>query len=290
MGWIQGSWQRIIDLPSSTWLAVAAWAAVALGVVGLLFANHQIRRGRQMVAEKTRPHVAMMMEPHAADWHVIELVVRNFGQTAAYDIRFAFQQTPTVAEYENAADGYADIVELRLPRELPVLAPGQEWRMVWDSALDRAEIGSGIESRFTGTLFYYDRPERARGWRFWQREREQLETAIVLDWEALPPVQRIELMTTHDLAKREKQKLELLRGVLTYFHYASKETRTDVFRSEIDRINRAVQETQDRWRTRQLEEPTDVNIRWGDAENDLGKHHSLGADVGLTAAPRGRTN
>ena len=102
----------------------------------------------------------MLMEPHAADWHVIELVVRNFGQTAAYDIRFSFPNPPTVAEYENAADGYANIVELQLPRELPVLAPGQEWRMVWDSALDRAEIGNGIESRFTGSVIY-SRPPRA---------------------------------------------------------------------------------------------------------------------------------
>lgn len=59
-------------------------------------------------------------------------------------------------------------------------------------------------------------------------------------------------MLTHDLAKREKQKLELLRSMLTYFHYASKETRPDVFRAEIDRMNRAVRETQDRWRTRQV--------------------------------------
>ena len=95
---------------------------------------------------------------------------------------------------------------------------------------------------------------------------------MVLDWDALPPVQRIELMTTHDLAKREKQKLELLRSLLTYFHYASKETRPEVFRSEIERINNAVRETQDRWRTRQLDEPTDVQLRWSNAEDDLGKH------------------
>lgn len=144
-----------------------------------------------------------------------------------------------MAQYENAANGYADVVELRLPQELPMLAPGQEWRMVWDSALDRAEIGRGIESRFPGTVTYYDRPEQPRRWRFWRRGRRPLETKVVLDWDALPPVARIELMTTHDLAKREKQKLELLRSLLTYFHYASKETRPDVFRSEIDRINRA---------------------------------------------------
>lgn len=272
MGWIQGSWHGVTNVESSTWLVWAAWAAIALGIIALVFTNHQIARNRRLAAEQTRPHVGMLMEPHAADWHVIELVVRNFGRTAAYDIRFSFASPPTVAEYENSSDGYAEIVELKLPRELPVLAPGQEWRMVWDSALDRAEIGGGIESRFTGSVIYHDRPDKPRGWRFWERERKPLETTVVLDWDALPPVQRIELMTTHDLAKREKQKLELLRSLLTYFHYASKETRADVFRSEIERINNAVAETQDRWRARQLDAPTDVGLRWGNGENDPGKH------------------
>lgn len=272
MGWIQGSWSGVNNVESSTWIAWAAWAAIALAVVTLVFTNHQISRNRRLAAEQARPHVGMLMEPHAADWHVIELVVKNFGRTAAYDIRFSFTNPPTVAEYENSTDGYADVTELQLPTELPVLAPGQEWRLVWDSALDRAEIGSGIESRFTGTVTYYDRPETPRGRRFWQRERQPLQTNVVLDWDALPPVQRIELMTTHDLAKREKQKLELLRSLLTYFHYASKETRSDVFRSEIERINNAVAETQDRWRARQLDEPTDVRLRWSNAEDDLGKH------------------
>jgi hypothetical protein len=273
MGWIQSGWHGVTNVESSTWLVWAAWAAILLGVVALVFTNRQIKLNRRLAAEQFRPQVAMFMEPHPVDWHVIEIVVRNFGQTAAYDVGFSFPTPPTVAEYENAADGYADVVELKLPRELPVLAPGQEWRTVWDSALDRAEIGSGIESRFAGTVIYYDRPDKPRGWRFWQADRPALQTNVVLDWDALPPVQRIELMTTHDLAKREKQKLELLRGLLTYFHYASKETRPDVFRREIERINGAVQETQDRWRSRQLEQPTDVSLRWGSAETDLGKHH-----------------
>ena len=144
---------------------------------------------------------------------------------------------------------------------------------MWDSALDRAELGEGIESRFPGTLTYYDRVETPRGWKFWQRRRRPFETKVVLDWAELPPVQRIELMTNHNLAKREKEKLELLRSLLTYFHYATKETRADVFRSEIERMNRAVEETKDRWRTRQIDAPpTDVSLRWGDAQDELGKH------------------
>lgn len=77
MGWIQGGWHGFTDVDSATWLAWAAWAAIALGVVALLFTNHQLTRNRRLAAEQTRPHVSMLMEPHAADWHVIELVVRN---------------------------------------------------------------------------------------------------------------------------------------------------------------------------------------------------------------------
>ena len=41
----------------------------------------------------------------------------------------------------------------------------------------------------------------------------------------------------------------------------------------LDEINRAVEETKDRWRTREIEAPpTDVSLRWGNAEEELGKH------------------
>lgn len=275
MGWIQYRWHQLTDVTSGTWLAWAVWALLALGVIALFYIGQQNRRNRRAAIEETRPHVGMFMEPHAADWHVIELVVRNFGKTSAYDVSFTFPHPPTVAEYENATDGYADVVELQLPRQLPTLAPGQEWRTVWDSALDRSELGEGIESRFPGTVTYYDRVETPRGWKLWQPRRRPFETKVVLDWAGLPPVQRIELMTNHNLAKREKEKLELLRSLLTYFHYATKETRADVFRGEIERMNRAIEETKDRYRLRQIDAPpTDVSLRWGNAEDALGKHRS----------------
>lgn len=143
--------------------------------------------------------------------------MRNFGQSAAHDVRFDFTHPPTVARYEDRADGIPDIAELQLPNELPVLAPGQEWRTVWDSAIDRNELAGSIRSRFDGTVTYYDRPRppRREG-RAW-RHRTEYTNRVVLDWSTLQPVQRLELMTSHDLARQEKQKLELLRTVLTYF-------------------------------------------------------------------------
>jgi hypothetical protein len=269
-------WDDLNNVGSAGWLAIAAWAAVALAVVVLFYVNRQLKANRQLKTDEIRPQVAMFMEPHAADWHVIELVVRNFGQTAAHDVRFQFVKPPTVAVYEDHVDDAApDVAELDLPSELPVLAPGQEWRTVWDSQLSRDQLGGAIRSRFDGKLTYFDSPRPEgdkRGSRFWNK-RQEFESKVCLDWATLQPAQRLELMTTHDLAKREKQKLELLRSLLTYFHYASKETRPDVFRAEIDRINRAAEETQDRWRTTQFDQTTELDFPWI-KNGDGGRHHA----------------
>jgi hypothetical protein len=273
--WINDRLDDLTNLGSGEWLAIAAWVALVLGIVALVWANRQIKKNRELKTEQVRPQVTMFMEPHSSDWHVIELVVRNFGQTAAHDIRLDFVNHPTVAAYEDSQpDGPPEVAELDLPSELVYLAPGQEWRTVWDSAISRAELGGSIRDRFDGSLTYSNRPRpdsKAKKSGRWNK-RDSFETKFRLDWGTLQPVQRIELMTTHDLAKREKQKLELLRSVLSYFHYASKETQPDVFRAEIDRMNKAVAETQDRWRTRQLDQTTELDFPW--IQNGAAGRHS----------------
>ena len=54
---------------------------------------------------------------------------------------------------------------------------------------------------------------------------------------------------------------------------ATGEVLTQITEASSADINRAVDETKDRWRTRQIEAPpTDVSLRWGNAEEELGKH------------------
>ena len=72
-------------------------------------------------------------------------------------------------------------------------------------------------------MTYYDHP----GANGKAKARKQFRPSAVLDWATLHPVERMELLTAHDLARQEKQKLELLRNLLTYFHYASNESRED---------------------------------------------------------------
>ena len=150
-------------MSAGAWMALAAWLAVLVGVAALVYASRQYRRTRGEAAELTQPQVAMFMEPSASDWHLIELVVKNFGRTPAYGIRFEFANPPTVGKYENSyEDQYVDIMPLNLPAEIPYLAPTQEWRIVWDSALDRRELGEAIASRFHGEVTFYDHPNGER--------------------------------------------------------------------------------------------------------------------------------
>ena len=230
---------------------MAAWLAVCVTIAALVYAWRQFQRAKDEGEDLAKPNVAMFMEPSASDWHLVELVVKNFGQKPAYGIKFEFANPPTVPRYESADhDNYVDIVPLKLPAEIPYLAPSQEWRTVWDSALDRKQLGESISSRFAGAVAFYDQPNSSRqGKTKGKRTTHQYRTPAVLDWATLHPVERLELLTNHDLARQEKQKLELLRGLLTYYHYATTESRQEVLQTEINRMNAAANEQRDRYRS-----------------------------------------
>lgn len=243
MEWFQ---DHVRGMSAGAWTALAAWLAVMVGIAALVYAWRQYRRAKEQTAELMQPNVAMYMEPSANDWHLIELVVKNFGRTPAFGIRFDFANPPTVGKYEDAyEDRYVEVTPLNLPAEIPYLAPTQEWRIVWDSALDRRELGEAIASRFDGAVIYYDHPKT--GGRT-KQPRKQFRSTAVLDWATLHPVERLELLTTHDLARQEKQKLELLRNLLSYYHYAASESREDVLRTEINRVRAAADDLRDRYR------------------------------------------
>ncbi|MCV7298218.1 hypothetical protein H7J93_01025 [Mycobacterium barrassiae] len=242
----------VTDVSATGWTALAAWVAVMVLIAALVYAWRAYQRARAQAEERTQPNVAMYMEPAANDWHLVELVVRNFGQTPAYNIRFEWAHPPTVGKYENGyEDRYVDIVPLNLPAEIPYLAPSQEWRIVWDSALDRRELGEAIASRFDGAVTYSDQPTSKGA----KRAGRQFRSAAVLDWATLHPVERLELLTTHDLARQEKQKLELLRNLLTYYHYAASESREEVLRSEINRVRNAADKMRERLSTAKIATP-----------------------------------
>ena len=93
MDWLE----TVADVSTGAWMAIAAWLAVVVGIAALVYAWRQSRRARRQAEELSQPNVAMFMEPAANDWHLVELVVKNFGRTPAYGIRFEFANPPTSA-------------------------------------------------------------------------------------------------------------------------------------------------------------------------------------------------
>ena len=127
--WFEDRGRDIADNSPSAWTALAAWVAVVVAIAATIYVHRQVEQAKQQSAALTQPNVAMFMEPSAKDWHLIELVVRNFGRKPAFGILFDFRNKPTVGQYENYEDNYVDIVPLNLPAEPRPTAQSRRRRM-----------------------------------------------------------------------------------------------------------------------------------------------------------------
>lgn len=90
-----------------------------------------------------------------------DLVVKNFGQTAAYNVRMTLPPLP-VAPYRNKLDG-KEVTHVYVPENIAVLAPGQEWRTMWDSYERRVKYEKRmkhevtLETQFEGRVDFDDK-------------------------------------------------------------------------------------------------------------------------------------
>lgn len=179
------------DDPSPTdWLsAVSAVLTLAVAVWAALYAKGQLgeaktarEQTKKLEQEKAQPYVVVYMEESISP-EFIDLVIRNYGQTAAYDVTLNINPAPTRTQDD------AEVVEL--PEVIPVLAPGQEWRTHWDQATER--YGSSLPDRHEGTVTYWGRPADIY--------KEQLSSEVVLDWSIYKIRRRMVKYGLHDLAK-----------------------------------------------------------------------------------------
>ncbi|OBK19391.1 hypothetical protein A5636_18535 [Mycobacterium asiaticum] len=102
------------------------------------------------------------------------MVIRNCGQTPAYDI--AIQMKPLdVSPYHNLITGEdVGVSNLYVPSHIPMLAPGQEWRTLWDSAVKRKQHADQLsDDDIVGDISFRDnmndepgkgRPYKSRIW------------------------------------------------------------------------------------------------------------------------------
>jgi hypothetical protein len=120
--------------PAENWPAVAAWATVTIASIAGIVAARQLGETRKLRRQQAQPYVAVFMDRNSADPELVDLVLRNFGTSAATDIALKIDPPPQRAAASDAGHG-----DVWLPDRVPTLVPGQEWRQLWDSTPRRAE-------------------------------------------------------------------------------------------------------------------------------------------------------
>jgi hypothetical protein len=120
---------------ADTWAAWAQCITVGVAAWALVYASRQVREARETRERMVQPNVVVYIDHNPNSWQHLDLVIKNFGETAAYNIEITVPPYPIVP-YKRASE--ADITEfLQFPSYIGILAPGQAWRTVIESAVDR---------------------------------------------------------------------------------------------------------------------------------------------------------
>jgi hypothetical protein len=142
------------------WSALGTWAIAGVAAVATFFALRQVRKARITREKQVQPNVVAYAALNPEVPEHLDLVVTNYGQTPAYRVKLKFPVL-TVTPYENLVTG-EHTTELYIPDEIAVLGPGQEWRTLWDSAIERERHRNKndgrdvLGSRFEGTVEFQD--------------------------------------------------------------------------------------------------------------------------------------
>ena len=142
------------------WSALGTWAIAGVAAVVAFYVLRQVREARITREKQVQPNVVAYAALNPEVSQYLDFVVTNYGQTPAYHVKLKFPVL-TVTPYENPVTG-EQTTELCIPDEVAVLAPGQEWRTLWDSGIEREQYRSRnggrdvLGSRFEGTVKFRD--------------------------------------------------------------------------------------------------------------------------------------
>jgi hypothetical protein len=139
---------------ADAWGALAEWVTALVAIGASWFAYQQVTEARNTRERVTQPEVVVFLDHHKIRRYV-DLVIKNFGQTTAYNIRITLPPLE-VARYVDESTG-KEVRHLLRPDKIAVLAPGQEWRTVWDSAVRREKFKSDLKDQYGGYVEFDDK-------------------------------------------------------------------------------------------------------------------------------------
>lgn len=142
-------------MTADAWAAWAQWVTAFIAVGAAIFAYQQVKLARETRERVAQPDVVAYIDHNSNNWHYMDLVIRNFGQTAAYNVKLILPPLKVVPYTNENTD--EEVTDLYFPKNIAVLAPGQEWRTVWDSGIEREDYAGELESQFVGRVDFDDK-------------------------------------------------------------------------------------------------------------------------------------
>jgi hypothetical protein len=193
-----------LDISNGGWSAIASCGGLLLAIAAAIFGYRQFSEARRTREEQAQPYVAIYMEPTEADPHAVDLIIKNFGATAAKDVHVTIDPPP-----EQLAGG--EITDVKVPSLIRTLVPGQEWTTFWDTAIARNNA-EDVPKRHTATISFTDLRGRKLG-----------PYTFDLDWDAIIERGWIVTYGMHELARAVRDIRDLLknRGDLSNHHVMS---------------------------------------------------------------------
>ena len=170
------------SLSAETITAIAAAVTAVVAVSALILATKQLGEARSLRREQAQPYVVAFMESSEVSPHFVDLVIRNFGKTAAFDVQV--KPEPGLRR----SDGQGGVEDVHLFDRLPTLVPGQEWRTFWDYSPERTDLD--VPNRHELVVQFHG----AEGQRFKPLN-------YVLDWTAYTNRRWVQQFGMHDAAK-----------------------------------------------------------------------------------------
>ena len=116
---------ELFGLPPEWWSAVGIWATIVVYLLLAFFASGQLREARDLRRDQSRP--AVSVDVHFRNV-LIQIALKNSGQTSADDVRVTFDERPTSSG--STPLGWLDTTAFT--KGIPSMAPGREMRFNFD--------------------------------------------------------------------------------------------------------------------------------------------------------------
>ena len=123
------------DWSADAWTALAAWTTALVAALAAWFARHQVLEARTTREEQAQPFIVVDFEPSEAWSGLMNLVIRNTGQTLAKDVLVRFD--PPLQTTLSEANGQFWTEKSSLIREgIPAMPPGREYCLLFERMPD----------------------------------------------------------------------------------------------------------------------------------------------------------